>query len=62
MKPYYNVTIEFMPDMTNDPDAFRLHRKTRYKVAATRKAIKAVREFEKKLDSLPMPKEDGDDA
>ena len=50
MQATYKITIEFTPDLTADPDAFRLHRKRTREVAATKDMVDAVHAFEQLLD------------
>lgn len=49
MSATYSIVIEFTPDLTGDPDAFRMHRERAYEVEATPDVIEAVRVFEKVL-------------
>jgi hypothetical protein len=49
MQAKYQITIEFTPDLTADPDAFRLHRKRTVEVAATKEVVDAVWAFERVL-------------
>ncbi len=52
MADRYKITVEFLPDLAGDPDAFRLHRETPYEVLATKEVAIAVREFEGRLIEL----------
>ena len=49
---YYKITVEFMPDLASDPDAFREHRETSHKVMAESEVRKLVQAFEDSIDDL----------
>ena len=57
-KSYYLVTVEFMPDCSEDPDMFRMHRKTEYRIPVEQEGKTAeqvfdrFKEAEKIIDSL----------
>jgi len=43
------ITVEFIPDLESDPDAFRLHAEHKHEVEATPEMMGIVLEFERKL-------------
>ena len=49
---YFCVTVEFVPDYTGDPDAYRTHRETKYVVDATTDNVAAIHNFEGALRKL----------